>query len=168
MASSSSSPATRTLRENTMPESEISATSVVPPPMSMIMLPAASCTGRPTPMAAAMGSSMRCTSRAPAWVADSLTARFSTSVMPEGTAMTTRGRTILRRLCTFVMKCRSIASVISKSAMTPSLSGRTATMLAGVRPSMRLASLPTARTMLVPALTATTEGSRRTMPWSLT
>ena len=47
MASSSSSPATRTLRENTMPESEMSATSVVPPPMSMIMLPAASCTGRP-------------------------------------------------------------------------------------------------------------------------
>ena len=37
----------------------MSATSVVPPPMSMIMLPAASCTGRPTPIAAAIGSSIR-------------------------------------------------------------------------------------------------------------
>ena len=35
---------TRTLRLKTMPESEINATSVVPPPISMIMLPAASCT----------------------------------------------------------------------------------------------------------------------------
>ena len=82
--------------------------------------------------------------------------------------MTTRGRTIFRRLCTFAMKCRSIASVISKSAMTPSLSGRMATMLPGVRPSMRLASSPTESTLLVPAWTATTEGSRRTMPWSFT
>src|SRR5207253_1821123 len=43
------------------------------------------------------------------------------------------------------MKCRNIASVTSKSAMTPSLSGRTATMFAGVRPSMRFASSPTVR-----------------------
>ncbi len=42
-----------------MPESEMTATSVVPPPMSTIMLPEASCTGRPTPIAAAIGSSMR-------------------------------------------------------------------------------------------------------------
>ena len=38
------------------------------------------------------------------------------------------------------MKCRSICSVTSKSAITPSLSGRTALIVAGVRPSMRLAS----------------------------
>ena len=42
-----------------MPESEITATSVVPPPMSMIMLPEGSVTGRPAPMAAAIGSSIR-------------------------------------------------------------------------------------------------------------
>ena len=59
IASSSSSPATRMLRLKTIPESEINATSVVPPPMSMIMLPAGSCTGRPTPIAAAIGSSIK-------------------------------------------------------------------------------------------------------------
>ena len=42
-----------------MPASEMSATSVVPPPMSTIMLPAGSVTGIPTPIAAAIGSSMR-------------------------------------------------------------------------------------------------------------
>jgi len=43
--------------------------------------------------AAAIGSSIRYTSRAPADSADSLTARFSTWVMPDGTQMTMRGRT---------------------------------------------------------------------------
>lgn len=43
------------------------------------------------PMAAAIGSSIRCTRRAPAASADSLTALRSTSVMPEGMAMSTRG-----------------------------------------------------------------------------
>ena len=42
------------------------------------------------------------------------------------------------------MKWRSICSVTSKSAITPSFSGRCAEMVAGVRPSMRSASLPTA------------------------
>ena len=56
--SSSSSPATRTDWLVTMPPSEMTATSVVPPPMSTIMLPVGSCTGSPAPMAAAMGSSM--------------------------------------------------------------------------------------------------------------
>ena len=94
--------------------------------------------------------------------------RVITSVMPEGTAMTTRGRAIVRRLWALRMKWRSMASVTSKSAMTPSLSGRMATILPGVRPSIRLASSPTARTSLVPAFTATTDGSRSTIPWSFT
>ena len=55
-------------------------------------------------------------------------------------------------------------SVVSKSAMTPSLSGRIATMLPGVRPIMRLASVPTARMAAVLVLIATTEGSLSTMP----
>ena len=43
----------------TMPPREMTATSVVPPPMSTTMDPDASMTGRPEPMAAASGSSMR-------------------------------------------------------------------------------------------------------------
>ena len=55
-------------------------------------------------------------------------------------------------------------SVTSKSAMTPSLSGRMATMLPGVRPIIRLASMPTATICPVFVLSATTEGSLSTMP----
>ena len=75
-----------------MPPSEITATSVVPPPMSTIMLPLGSWTGRSAPIAAAIGSSMMCTGlRAPAYSAASCTARCSTPVMPDGTQMTMRG-----------------------------------------------------------------------------
>ena len=42
-----------------MPPSEITATSLVPPPMSTIIEPVGSPTGRPAPIAAAIGSSMR-------------------------------------------------------------------------------------------------------------
>src|SRR5690606_39498425 len=56
------------------------------------------------------------------------------------------------------------------SAMTPSRRGRMASMLPGVRPSICLASSPTARTCFLPRLVviATTEGSLRTMPRPLT
>src|SRR5437764_508331 len=62
------------------------------------------------------------------------------------------------------MKYRSIRSVTSKSAMTPSLSGRMATMLPGVRPIIRLASTPTATIWPLFVLSATTEGSFSTIP----
>jgi hypothetical protein len=62
------------------------------------------------------------------------------------------------------MKWRSICSVTSKSAITPSLSGRIAWMLPGVRPSMRLASMPTACTSPLCVSIATTDGSESTMP----
>src|SRR5262245_30174378 len=52
--------------------------------------------------------------------------------------------------------------------MTPSFKGRTATMLAGVRPTMRLASEPTARGRFVLASMATTDGSWMTMPFPRT
>ena len=42
-----------------MPASEMTAMSVVPPPMSTIMLPVGSVIGRPAPIAAAMACSMR-------------------------------------------------------------------------------------------------------------
>ncbi len=59
IASSISSPPTRRLWLTTMPPSEMTATSVVPPPMSTIMFPVGSATGSPAPMAAAIGSSIR-------------------------------------------------------------------------------------------------------------
>ena len=87
-----------------MPPSEITATSVVPPPMSTIMLPAGSCTGSPAPIAAAIGSSiMSAGLRAPANSAASCTARRSTPVMPDGMQMTMRGFAHLR-WCTRWMK----------------------------------------------------------------
>ena len=52
----------------------------------------------------------------------------------------------------------------SKSEITPSLSGRTATMLAGVRPTICFASAPTASTRWVFGFIATTDGSLMTMP----
>src|SRR5574344_305348 len=51
--------------------------------------------------------------------------------------------------------------------MTPSFSGLTATMLAGVLPSIILASSPTARILFVSLLIATTDGSLRTTPFPL-
>ena len=58
IASSSSSPPIRMLVDVTMPPSEITATSVVPPPMSTTMFPVGSWIGSPAPIAAAIGSSM--------------------------------------------------------------------------------------------------------------
>ena len=62
------------------------------------------------------------------------------------------------------MKRRSIASVTSKSAITPWRSGRSAEMLAGVRPIIICASEPTAWTSPVRSSMATTDGSDRTIP----
>ena len=101
--------------------------------------------------------------RAPAERQASSTARFSTPVTPEGTQTTTRGWA--KRLeWTCLMKWRSICSVTSKSAITPSLSGRIAVIVPGVRPSIRFASTPTAWTWPLRESIATTEGSERTMP----
>src|SRR5579875_530263 len=66
------------------------------------------------------------------------------------------------------MKYCSIFSVTSKSEMTPSRSGRTATILAGVRPTIRFASAPMARILRVVRSIATTEGSSMTIPFPLT
>ena len=82
----------------------MTATSVVPPPMSTTMLPAASVIGIPAPIAAAIASSMRCTSLAFARIALSRTARRSTCVICAGTPMMTRGRTKPRRGCALRMK----------------------------------------------------------------
>ena len=57
---------------------------------------------------------------------------------------------------------------MSKSAITPDFIGRMAKMFPGVRPSIRLASSPTASTRFDPSSMATTLGSRSTMPRSFT
>src|SRR5918992_4073323 len=163
IASSISSPPTRMDCETTIPPSEMTATSVVPPPTSTIMFPVGSATGSPAPIAAAMGSSIRYALPAPAAYVASSTARFSTPVTPEGTQTTTRG-CANRCWCTFWMKWRSICSVTSKSAITPSLSGRIAWIVPGVRPSIRLASIPTAWTSVLRESIATTDGSDSTIP----
>src|SRR6185312_634827 len=54
IASSNLSPPTRTEPEYTMPPSEITPTSVVPPPMSTTIEPVASATRRSAPIAAAL------------------------------------------------------------------------------------------------------------------
>ena len=153
-----------------MPPNEITATSVVPPPMSTTSEPVGSVTGSPAPIAAAIGSSIKNTRRAPALSADSWIARRSTAVEPEGTAMITWGLAKRCRLWTLRMKCLIISSATSKSAMTPSRNGRMASIFPGVRPSMSLASSPTASTWALPrwVAIATTEGSSRTMPRPLT
>ena len=74
--------------------------------------------------------------------------------------MTTRGRSQPLRLCAFRMKCVSIFSAASKSAMTPSFIGLIAVMLPGVRPSISLASVPTASMRPLTLLNATIDGSR--------
>ena len=101
-------------------------------------------------------------------MADSLTALRSTSVIPDGTAITTRGGTNFVERETLLMKYRSMASVISKSAITPSFIGLRAVMFPGVRPNIFLASSPTALTFRESVYTATTLGSRSTMPLSFT
>ena len=91
IASSNLSPPTRTEPLYTTPPSEITPTSVVPPPTSTTIEPVASATGRSAPIAAAIGSSIRNTWPAPAPIADSRIARRSTCVEPQGTQMMMRG-----------------------------------------------------------------------------
>ena len=115
-----------------MPPSEMTATSVVPPPMSTMSDPDGSLTGSPAPIAAAIGSSISRAQRAPELSAASRTARFSTSVTPDGMPSSIRGRGIRpTRSCTLFTKYLIICSVTSKSLMTPSRSGRTAMIEAG-------------------------------------
>ena len=119
------------------------------------------------PIAAAIGSSISHTCEAPAFDAASRIARRSTEVEPEGTQITIWGQRMKRRWpCTLRMKCLIISSAMSMSAITPSRSGRIASMLPGVLPIISLASSPTALTRLTPlsVSTATTDGSLRTTP----
>jgi hypothetical protein len=87
-----SNPPIRSERMAMIPPIDTMATSEVPPPTSTTRLPRGSWTGRPAPIAAAIGSSIKDTARAPAELAASRTARRSTSVMAEGTQISAFGR----------------------------------------------------------------------------
>ena len=76
---------TRSASSATTPPSEMTATSVVPPPTSITMLPIGSWIGSPAPIAAAIGCSIRNVCAAPARRAASSTARCSTCVIADGT-----------------------------------------------------------------------------------
>src|SRR6218665_1552323 len=74
-----------------MPPSEITPTSVVPPPMSTTIEPQASDTGRPAPMPAAIGSSIRYTAVAPAATGAALVARRAARGGAQGAQVVVRG-----------------------------------------------------------------------------
>ena len=114
-------------------------------------------------MAAAMGCSIRWAADAPARRAASLTARRSTEVMADGTQSSTRGRFSLETPARRSSR-RMVRSVMSKSVMAPSRSGRTATMYPGVRPISCRRSSPTASTSWLRVLRAMTVGSSRMTP----
>ena len=81
-----------------MPPSEITAISLVPPPISTIIEPLGSFTGKPAPIAAAIGSSINETFLAPAANAESCIALRSTGVEPVGTQIIIRGLAKVFRL----------------------------------------------------------------------
>ena len=165
---SNSSPATLNDLLVTIPPSDIIATSVVPPPISTIILPVGSSTGSPAPIAAAIGSSINITSLAPACLVASSIALLSTSVTPEGKHTIILGLVNALLFVIFSMNLLSIVWVTSKSAITPSFNGLIATMFPGVLPIICLASVPTANDFFVKLFIATTEGSLNTIPFPLT
>ena len=133
--------------------------------MSTIMFPLGSATSSEAPIAAAIGSSIKYTSFAPACITDSSTARSSTSVIPEGTPTTTLGLPVLYFFDTFPIIFFSINCVAVKSAITPSFNGLTAFIVSGVLPNISFASFPVASISPVFLSIATTEGSFNTIPF---
>src|SRR5699024_9354049 len=84
-------PATVIERLVTIPPSDITATSVVTPPISTIILPGGTHTGKSAPIAEAKGTAIGNASLAPANLVASKTALTSTFVIPEGTQTTILG-----------------------------------------------------------------------------
>ena len=104
------SPATFNEVLTTEPPRDITAISVVPPPISTIMFPHAFEISIPAPIAAAIGSSIKYTFLAPACPAASITAFFSTSVTCDGIQIIILGeKTVFPQI--FVIKLFNIFSV---------------------------------------------------------
>ena len=110
IASSNLSPATFIEVLTTEPPKDITAISVVPPPISTTMFPHGLDISIPAPIAAAIGSSIKYTFLAPACDAASITAFFSTSVTCEGIQIIILGANIKLPQTRF-MKYLSIFSV---------------------------------------------------------
>ena len=113
IASSNLSPATLIDSLITTPPNEITAISVVPPPISTIIWPSGLVISNPAPIAAANGSSIRCTLLAPEFIVASTTALFSTSVAWDGMHTITLGAITRPFPHAFFIKALSIFSVIS-------------------------------------------------------
>ncbi|MNI82517.1 hypothetical protein D3C73_1392400 [compost metagenome] len=92
--SSNLSPATLIDALTTTPFRDIIAISVVPPPISITIVPFGFEISNPAPIAAASGSSIKNTDLAPEFLAASTTALFSTSVDCDGTHTITFGAEI--------------------------------------------------------------------------
>ena len=169
MSAVRSSPAVRMELLLTIPPKEITAISVLPPPISTIILPSGASTSIPIPIAAAMGSKIKYTSRPLACSALSRTARNSTSVEPDGTPITIRNEGDHKRRpeCTILMSPRIICSHAVKSAMTPFRKGLMVRMLSWVFSYIILAWDPTAIILSVRRSRATTDGSSTTILSSL-
>ena len=93
MAVSSVLPATLIELDCTLPPIEITAMSLVPPPMSTTRCPRGRVMSMPAPRAAAMGSSIKKTCRAPAATTASTAASLSMPEIAAGTHTATRGFT---------------------------------------------------------------------------
>ena len=167
MASSKWLPASLMEEEFATPFMVSTAISVVPPPISTTKCPLGPLMSRPAPSAAAKGSSIRYTRRAPASIAALITARSSIWVTELGTLTMTLGLGVNREALSVSRKnfC-SIFTVRSWSATTPSFSGCIAATLPGVRPSIFRAAAPICKGLPVFLSMATTEGSRVIIPLS--
>ena len=160
-------PATLIDEDVTIPPNDNTATSVVPPPISITIFPLGFEISIPAPTAATFGSSSRYTFLAPVFSAASLIAFFSTCVMFDGQHINILGLPKKLLPFTFLIKLFNIISVISKSAITPSFIGLIAFTCPGVLPNISLATVPTATGLFVSSSIATTLGSFRTIPWPL-
>ena len=163
MSRSRSSPPTRREDSETMPPSEMTATSVVPAPATATELATGSWMGRPSPMAAAIGASSRCACAAPARRAAWRSARRSIAVAAAGTVRSTRGRENRPMPHRSSTPCSSRAAT-SKSVVAPAWIGRKATTWRGVRPTSSSASCPRETTEPLLVSIATTVGSAKMTP----
>ena len=164
MLSVNSSPATLIDLSQTIPPNEITAISVVPPPISITIFPFGSNTSIPIPIAAAIGSCISQTSFAPACSAESITALFSTSVTPDGIQITIfkAGEKMDLFLGIMPINPLIICSEDWKSAITPSFRGRKVSISLCVFPCICWAFVPIATTSPVLIFFATIDGSSTT------
>ena len=155
------SPAIFTDLSQTIPPKAITAISVVPPPISTIIFPLGCIISTPIPMAAAIGSCIRYTSFPFTRSALSLTARISTSVIPEGIQITILNagvKSFFFNAGISLINMLIIFSLASKSAITPSFKGLIVLIFSWVFPCIIAASLPAAMILFVNISRATIDG----------